>query len=318
MAGVAALGYVFCIVVAVTVVWLVARRRPQRLATLAPPLRTLLHSGRRRAVTAIAFSGTVFVAFVVAGFALPDLVGLPFLVAPALGGTAGLLLYSATPPRVLPVDGGTPRVASLTRRTPWSYLPRVGSVVLVVLVLTEVGFSVFTGLTSSPDELGRYRAIGFEVGDFATRSTPYAGWFYGVPLLLVTALLAGATIVALWRVSSTPALPQQQLANVDAGWRRATGRILLTISGSAVLLQFGGVALVSGMSLRNAFVEGVPPVWDGIGQVLEGAGVLMMVGSVVALTLAALWALALPGLATRSRMRTFMDVARPVPETVRG
>lgn len=318
MAGVAALGYVFCIVVAVTVVWLVARRRPQRLATLAPPLRTLLHSGRRRAATAIVFSAAVFVATVLAGFAFPDLVGLPFLVAPALGGTAGLLLYSATPPRVLPVDGATPRVASLTRRTPWPHVPRVGSVVLVVLVLAQVGFCVFAGLTSSPDELGRYRAIGFEVGDSATRSAPYAGWFYGLPLLLATALLAAATIVALWRVSSTPALPQQQLANVDAGWRRATGRILLAISGSAVLLQFGGAALVSGMSMRDAFFDGVPPVWDGIGQVLEGLGGLMIAGSVVTLTLAALRALALPGLATRSRMRMFMDVARPVPETVRG
>lgn len=114
-------------------------------------------------------------------------------------------------------------------------------------------------------------------------------------------ILTAATFVALWRVSSTPALPQSELAAVDAGWRRATNRIIVAISSAAVLLQFGGVAIQSGFSIRNASFEGVPVGWDYAGQIFGGVGLLMVIGSIATLTLAALWALALPDLATKHR-----------------
>jgi len=301
MAGIALVGYVLCVVAVVAIVWLIVRRRPQRGEPLAPPVRSLLDAARRRAVIAFVFSGVVIVALFVAGYFLNALVGLPVVLAPALGGAAGLLLYSATPPRVVVVESDAAREASLTRRTPLSFLPTLGASLLAVVVIVQIVFLIFTGVTSSPDESGRYRMIAFQTADSGSASGPYAGWFYGVPLLVTTVILVATTLLALWRVSSTPALPQRELAEVDAGWRRATNRIIVAISGAALLLQFGEVAVQSGLAIRNAYFDGVPTGWDTIGQVFEGAGLAMMIGSIAGLTLAALWAFTLPDLSLMRR-----------------
>lgn len=304
MAGIALVGYAVCVVVMTTVVWLAARRRPQRAELLPPPVRSLLDAARRRAVVAVAFSGVVIVALFAAGFSWTSLVGLPVALAPALGGAAGLLLYSATPPRATPVDASAAREATLTPRTPLSFMPPAGAILLASTVLFQILFLVFAGVTSSPDEFGRYREITFETADVSSRSGPYAGWFYGVPLLVTTGVLVAATIVALWRVSSTPALPPRELSDVDEGWRRATNRIIVALSLAALLLQFGGVALQSGLSIRNGFFVGVPAVWDITGQVFAAAGVAMMVGNIASLTLAAVWSFSLPDLALTHRTST--------------
>ena len=301
MAGIALVGYVLCVVAVVAIVWLIVRRRPQRGEPLAPPVRSLLDAARRRAVIAVVFSGVVIVALFVAGYFLNALVGLPVVLAPALGGAAGLLLYSATPPRVVVVESDAAREASLTRRTPLSFLPTLGASLLAVVVIVQIVFLIFTGVTSSPDESGRYRMIAFQTADSGSASGPYAGWFYGVPLLVTTVILVATTLLALWRVSSTPALPQRELAEVDAGWRRATNRIIVAISGAALLLQFGEVAVQSGLAIRNAYFDGVPTGWDTIGQVFEGVGLAMMIGSIAGLTLAALWAFTLPDLSLMRR-----------------
>ena len=301
MAGIALVGYVLCVVAVVAIVWLIVRRRPQRGEPLAPPVRSLLDAARRRAVIAVVFSGVVIVALFVAGYFLNALVGLPVVLAPALGGAAGLLLYSATPPRVVVVESDAAREASLTRRTPLSFLPTLGASLLAVVVIVQIVFLIFTGVTSSPDDSGRYRMIAFQTADSGSASGPYAGWFYGVPLLVTTVILVATTLLALWRVSSTPALPQRELAEVDAGWRRATNRIIVAISGAALLLQFGEVAVQSGLAIRNAYFDGVPTGWDTIGQVFEGVGLAMMIGSIAGLTLAALWAFTLPDLSLMRR-----------------
>jgi hypothetical protein len=299
MAGVALVAYILCVVVLVAAVWLIVRRRPRRAEPLSPHVQSLLDAARRRAVIAVLFSSVVIVALFVAGYFLNSLVGLPVALAPALGGAAGLLLYSGTPPRVVLVESGAARDASLTRRTPLSSVPPLGGSLLAVAVIIQIAFLTFTGVTSSSDDSGRYRVIAFQTADSASYSSPYAGWFYGVPLLVTTGILVAATLLALWRVSSTPALPQRDLADVDAGWRRATNRIVITISIAALLLQFGGVAIQSGLAIRNAYLEGVPAGWDTLGQVFGGGGVVMMVGSMAGLTLAALWAFTLPDLALK-------------------
>ncbi|GAA2015257.1 hypothetical protein [Microbacterium ulmi] len=297
MAGVALVGYVLAVVLAVVIVWIVARRRPQGDETVPPPVRALLSAARRRATLAVIAAAVAIVAAFVASYSLPALLGLPFLLSPAVGATAGLLLYAAIPPRAAVVEADRVRDASLTPRTPVSYLPRAGAILLAILVVAQTAFVLFTGFTSSPDDSGRYRAIAFQVGDVGSVSTPYAGWFYGIPLLVATAILTAATFVALWRVSSTPALPDSDLAEVDAGWRRATNRIIVAISAAAVLLQFGGVAVQSGLTLRNAAYNSGLLVWSNTGVFFGWAGVLMLIGSVVGLTLALLWALTLPDLA---------------------
>ena len=301
MAGIALVGYTLCVVAVVTIVWLIVRRRATGGVPLAPPVQSLLDAARKRAVFAVLSSAAVVVALFVVGYFLNALVGLPIVLAPALGGATGLLLYSATPPRVVELDSDAARAASLTPRTPLSFVPTRGSSILAVVVILQIAFLIFTGATSSPDESGRYRMIAFQTADSGSASSPYAGWFYGLPLLVTTVILVATTLLALWRVSSTPALPHPDLAEVDAGWRRATARIIVAIGGAALLLQFGEVAIQSGLAIRNAYFDGVPSGWDMIGQLFEGAGLLMMIGSIVALTLAALWALTLPDLSLMAR-----------------
>ncbi|MFJ2504693.1 hypothetical protein [Microbacterium sp. NPDC087592] len=294
MAGIALVGYIVCVAAVVAVVWLVVRGRPRRTEPLAASVQSLLDAARRRAVIAVVFSGVVIVALFLAGSFLQSLAGLPIALAPALGGSAGLLLYSATPPRAVVVASGAAREASLTPRTPLSFVPPVGTGLLAAAVILQVAFLIFTGVTSSPDGSGRYRTIAFQTADSASASSPYPGWFYGVPLLVATVVLVAATFLALWRVSSTPALPQRERADVDAGWRRATNRIILAVGGAMLLLQFGGTALQSGSAMHNTYFEGVPPIWDVLGQTLAGAGLALMIGSIVVLTLATLWAFTLP------------------------
>lgn len=311
MAGVALVGYVLAVVLAVVVVWVIARRRPRHREALAAPVRGLLVAARRRAALAVVSAAVAIVAAFIASSSLPALLGIPFMLSPAVGATAGLLLYAAIPPRVATVEADGVRDALLTPRTPVSYLSRAGAILLSTLVGAQVAFVVFTGLTSSPDDAGRYRAIAFQVGDVGYVNTPYAGWFYGIPLLIATAILTAATFVALWRVSSTPALPHADLADVDAGWRRATNRIIVAISAGAVMLQFGGVAVQSGLTLRSAAYSAELSAWNSAGVLVAWGGVVLLVGSVVALTLALLWAVTLTDLAARRRPRELMHEVAP-------
>lgn len=316
MVSIAVGGYVLCVAVIVAAVWLAARRRRSRLPAPAPLVAALLKAARRRAVVAVTLSIVVIVALFATGHFLNSMVGLPVALAPALGGAAGLLLYAATPPSVLRLDPASARAASLTPRTPLSFVPGWGAALLATVAVAQVVFLVFTGATSSADESGRYRAIAFHTADAASSSSPYAGWFYGVPLLGATAILVAAVLLALWRVSSTPALPQRELAAVDAGWRRTTNRIIVSVGIAALLLQFGSVAIPSGLAIGNAAFEGVPADWQTIGRVFTAGGLAMMAGSIVGLTLAALWAFALPDLARRRRTPNGVRGGAPTSEGI--
>lgn len=300
MAGIALVGYTLGLVLAVTAVWVFARRHPQPVPQLSAAARSLLAAARRRAVGAVALCALVIVVLFVAGSSWHSLAGLPVALAPTLGGAAGLLLYSAMPPRAVTVASDAPRDASLIPRTPLSFIPTRATGLFVAAIVVQIGILVFTGVTSSADDFGRLRAIAFVAGDASSASSPYAGWFYGGPLLVATAVLLLSTFLALWRVSTTPALPQRTDRTADAGWRRASNRIILAISGSALLLQLGGIALQSGLAVGSAFFEGVPAGWQVIGHVLVAIGLASLVTSVVCLTLAALWALTLRDQAPRA------------------
>lgn len=309
-------GYVLCVAVLVAVAWGAAHRRRPRTPAPAPVVASLLEAARRRAVSAVTLSILVIVALFAAGYFLDSMVGLPVALAPALGGAAGLLLYAATPPSVLRVDPGSARAASLTPRTPLSFVPGWGAALLATVAVAQVVFLLFTGATSSADESGRYRAIAFRTADSASSSSPYAGWFYGVPLMGATVILVAAVLLALWRVSSTPALPQRELSELDAGWRRTTNRIIVSVGIAALLLQFGSVAIPSGLAIGNAAFAGVPPHWQTIGRVFAAGGLAMMAGSIAGLTLAALWAFALPDLARRRRTANVVRGDETAPEGV--
>ncbi|MEV8252817.1 hypothetical protein AB0O95_02505 [Rhodoglobus sp. NPDC076762] len=204
---------------------------------------------QRRAVVSVAFAIALFVAIASVGIGAPQLLGLPFGIAPGLAVSGGLLLFAASAP--LRIAQPARNSAELNRRHPWSFGPRWVFVLPLAIAAAFVALLVATGLTASADEMGLSRAI--TAADATTSSTagPYPGWFYGVPLIAVTVVLAVSTLLALSRVSATPSLPNEGLAELDRQWRSVSTLVITKLSTSALLLYFGGTAFIAGQATRN-------------------------------------------------------------------
>lgn len=318
MTDVALMAVILVAVATATVVGLLVRsgRRPGLRAATAPPaVVTLLRGARRRALSAVGVTVTASGALFMAGFAVPELLGLPVLLAAPLASGAGMVLYAATPPSSYPVGPEEVRTASLTPRGPLTYVSARAGIAPLAALLVLVVFVAFAGITSSADDSGLSRAITFSSDDRAASASPYAGWFYGVPLLLACVLLTVATLAALWRVSATPALPAGSLDGIDAAWRRGTIGVLSAIGVFAVCLPLGGAAAVSGAAILRAAHDGVDGGWIGIGIGLVAGGVLSLVVAVLSASSAMHGAFALPALGTSAvRPEAAAPAGRPPVE----
>lgn len=281
------------IVVVLVLVWTAAqrlRRRPRNPTT--PAIDAVLRTARLKAVVAVLLSMVAGAVMIAIDSAQPQLLGLSSAVAPGVAGIIGISIYAAFPPRTVEVSDATPRMASLTRRTAWSYVSKAAVFGPVTLAAGITVFLIFTGMTARADERGRYRQIGFETEAQASAAGPYPGWFYGIPLIIVTVVLLGATVLAYWRLSSTPVFPLPHLKPLDARWRRVSTRVVASLSIAGLLLQFGGVSVSAGTAITRAtFRPGVHLAWDiaGFSFLVVGAG--MLIGSILSLALAGLWSL---------------------------
>lgn len=298
MAGLMMMGYALGIVAAAVVVWFAAHRRVRDApsARLVP----VLHAARRRALIAVLFAATVFLVGALAGIAMPDLLGQPFAVAPLIAGAAGMLLYSATPPRLVVLRDDEPRAAQLVPRSALSAVPVRWAGFFLVAVAILVFVVLFCGITAGVDEQGRSRAIRFEADDVASWSSPYPGWFYGVPALIALAALAVCTLIALQRISATPAFPQPSDAPLDQLWRRRSVEVILKLGIGAVLFSLGGIAVTAGLAMGNAVIDGsTPMIWSVVSDALWISGAVALVLSIVSVTLAGLTAVTIGEAATR-------------------
>lgn len=258
-------------------------------------LSAAVRSAKRRFVVAVGFTAVLLLAAFVTTIALPTTLGLPLAVAPSVAGAAGLLLYTVTPPAVGSVSEGDVRVASLARRRVWSFASRRALTGLAALLVATCVLLIVTGITSRPDGAGRYRAITFADDAFMSSATPYPGWFYAVPLLVVLACLAVAALLALRRIATTPSFPGLGLERQDRAWRVASTRVVVDLVAASLTLQLGGVAVFAGNAIHNAaFNPGVPLVKQVVGDALFIIGIAALVASVVWFPLAALRAFGLP------------------------
>lgn len=298
MAGLMMIGYVVGIVAAAVVVWFAVHRR--RGDAPSARLMPVLHAARRRALVAVLFAATVFLAGALAGIAMPDLLGQLFAVAPLIAGAAGMLLYSATPPRLVLLRDDEPRAAQLVPRSALSAVPVRWAVFFLVAVAILVFVVLFCGMTAGADEQGRSRTIRFETEDVASSSSPYPGWFYGIPALIALAVLSVCTLVALQRISATPAFPQRSDAPLDRLWRRRSVEVILKLGVGAVLFSLGGIAVTAGLAMGNAVIDGsTPMVWSVFSDALWISGSVALVLSIVSVTLAGLTAVTIGEAATR-------------------
>lgn len=279
-------------------------------------VRSLLIAARRRALIALVSAAATLAVIFALATVVQSWQGRVIFLAPALAGTVGLAVYAATPPHVSPVDERAVRQAALERRSLWSAVPRGWAWVFAGSLSAVVALLVFTGATASRGYGTADRQVSFVAGNMTSANSVYVGWFYAVPMLLATAMLVVALVFALRRVSSTPALPRAELTHLDDAWRRLTNRVLLTSGAATLLIEFGLVAIPSGLALRNAAYRlgggevrldaslpfelvAAESTWTGIGVGIIVAGLFASVASMALVTLSASWAAWLPHDAAR-------------------
>ncbi|WP_188043212.1 hypothetical protein [Changpingibacter yushuensis] len=297
MTGLALMAYAVLIVVAVVVVWMLTQRarRTHAFRQGNEALCAAVRSAKRRFFVAVGFTAVLLLVGFVTTLAFPAALGLPLAVTPSVAGVAGLLLYAAMPPPADSAAEGGVRVASLAPRHAWSFMSRRALVGLIALFAGTFVLLVVTGVTSSPDDAGRYRAITFWGDTFMSSATPYPGWFYAIPLLIALGLLALAAVLVLRRIATTPSLPGAGLEREDRAWRVVSTRVVTNLVSAAATLQLGGVAVFAGIAIRNAASQpGVPLALQAVGNALFVIGIAALAASIVWFTLAALRAFGLP------------------------
>jgi hypothetical protein len=176
--------------------------------------------------------------------------GLGATIAPGVGAIVTCLVISTAPlPR--PVGASTIRQADLIPRSASSFGPTWGLVLPLASAGVLVSFLVATAVLSSTDERGLWRQIEQWTPGGYEDATPYPGWFYVVPLLVVTALLSLFVLIALRRIAGARSLGTPQLDDFDQAIRRSLTRFVMLLSSSIIVLYLGAAAFTAGSATRT-------------------------------------------------------------------
>ena len=237
---------------------------------------------------------------------------------------AGLVL-AASPMVSWPRADGV-RTADLVPRSGGSFGPRWGFALPLASAGILILFLIVTGLTSVPDDLGLYRAFTVEIVGGSSTASPYPGWYYGVPVIAATLVLAGVVLLVLNRVAAAPRPTNRDLYAVDDALRRSVTRFIMLLSSSALLAYFGGVAAIAGNATSNTAThwtespdwqvssEGVVLAGDYLPLYLQPTYAIGIVESIVGVALLALAIVLLVFAAATSTLRWASVVSEP--ETV--
>lgn len=283
-------------VVTAAAVWASRRSEAFRAIVIESSLHPVLQRARARtrfrALASLGVSFLTFLALWAVNQSVPESFGLPLMLAPGTAAIVALVVFSLFPP--VTAESLTPRhQASLVRRRPWSYGPRWAYVLPTVAAAAVIVFAVFAGLSSTPDEDGTSRSIAFRLGNYESTAGPYPGWYYGVPLIVMTLCLLAATLLALWRISAAARPALESLGEVDRLLRVFSARAVMKLSSGALFAYFGGVLVFAGMSTMNAariwngttYVAVQPAMMTGITEGVLGLAVLVLGGSILLLAL---------------------------------
>lgn len=267
-----------------------------------PRAAALLRVTRRRNLLAVGAAVGVAVIGAAVNHAYPKAYGLPAMLTPGGAAITAVLLVgllrSTPPPRRDSV-----RTADLTPRRPWSYGPRWAFTLPLVGAGAVVLFAVAAGLTSSVSDDGHWRSVSLRPG---SASGPYPGWFYGVPLIVMTLALAGSTLFALGRTASAPLPSDLALVAADRRARARTTQMVMRLSAGAMFAYSGAVVFFAGVTTQSAatqwtesaFVRLQPYFAVGVVEVVTGVAFGLLGGVLVLLS----WvdALGLPWYLARS------------------
>lgn len=218
----------------------------------------------------------------------PALLGIPLAVAPGLAASVALLAYATWPATERRDPRSGPASASLRRRQPWGFAPRRTFGLPLVLALTYLLVLLAGALVAEPDDAGRLRAFGLTQGDLSSRSSPFPGSFYGLPLAGVTVVLVAATYAALRRMAASPAVVHGSLTpatrEVDRRWRAISTSVIVRTA-TASLLGYAAATLVIGGSaiLRVSGPDNgmTATPWIGVGWTAAVVGVVALLAAAV-------------------------------------
>lgn len=233
---------------------------------------------RRRNAGAVVAGVAAFFGCGALNVVFADLAGIVFTLAPGAAAIAALLTIALVPVSQRVTTGR--RVASLERRTPWSFAP-AWTFILVGLASAGVLVSlVLMGFASSCDADGQCRSITVTSGQYVSSSGPYPGWYYGIPLIVVTLALAACTFFALARIAAAPAATDANDIEDDRVLRAVSTAMVTKLSAGALLAYFGIILFAAGICTQSAATLGdgtqVEPIHAvGVFEVATSAFVLV-------------------------------------------
>lgn len=269
-------------------------RADTRVRSLGLAADEALRASRARALLGLASALMTMVVCVLSP-AMRGSLGVLLALAPSLSASVGLLMYALIP--VTP-DAGTENVryASLQPRYPWSFVTTGQFIGLGATTTVLLALLIGAGITASADDMGRpSRNFSITVGDIGSAAGPYPGWYYGIPMLAGTLVLAGSALLALRRVVTTPALPGSGLESQNRHWNRVSTHVIVNVVQAALLLQIAGVAGIAGTALKNVASGMLDLDHVGtIGYALMLMAAIAILGSGTLAILAAIRALTLP------------------------
>lgn len=170
-----------------------------------------------------------------------------------------------------------PGVAGIENRQVTRYVSRsmttiVGAGFISLLVMLGVG-----GLTASEDSLGHHSALAYTCDDSSWGFFgPYPGLYYGLPLALTLAVLAGLTFAAIAFVAKRPRNSADvELVRIDDIVRRMATDSIIAAFGTTVGLTMIGVGFFAGSRISHMCLDGLQRFTLGAFLALAMLGVVV-------------------------------------------
>lgn len=200
--------------------------------------------------------------------------GLPFALAGGAGTVVGLLAYSLWPRPAWTAEVGTPVVAELEPRGVTTFArERVFVLPLTAAIMLVLGL-LLAGIYSATDEHGLHRVFqrrslsgwaveNGQVSDVQyniSSSGPFPGWYYGVPMIIGTALMICVVYWSLRRIAAAPRPPSADLFDLDRSLRSLATTFVMAASSSALAFQIAGLGIITGIVLRSSHTDPVPTI----------------------------------------------------------
>ena len=279
--GLVPLGLLLTVVVTFAVGTAVARRSP-------PSRETAVAAGRTHAVHSAAAAillGCLAAGYVGAtglGNGEPGRLGVTALLVPITFGVVHTVVLAAGE-LTWPRPQGEVRRARLVHRGLLDAAPRW--LVRLVAVAGSLAVTTLLGGALLADADGRSVTYGHEgaAGAGSATSSPFPGYFYGLPAAGGLLLLALATAIALWIIAGRPAVATAD-EGIETALRRASVHRVLRVAVGVPLFVTGGLLFVGGRALHSVATSGISSgLLDVAGAAASLAGgAAMLVGVVVA------------------------------------